>query len=177
MRASLVVSPATGTHTRHVPPPLRTQIRSRVSTGFTECTPSALRGKVQRCARPVQVLAVAIPSDKVDDKPSSRDTVDESGVLQIRGGLQLEGVIPIGGAKNSALALLAGCLLCPDELVLHNVPRLRDILKMFNVIESVGATVRYLDGSAVVNASQLSSGSPAASAVQELRASFLVLGP
>jgi len=103
--------------------------------------------------------------------------VDESGVLQVKGGKRLEGVIPVGGAKNSALALLAGSLLCPGELVLHNVPKLRDILKMFDVLESVGASVSLSDGSVVLDASQLTSGNPKPEAVQELRASFLVLGP
>ena len=50
--------------------------------------------------------------------------------IWIRGGVPLEGVIPIGGAKNAALPLMAASLLTSETLTLTNVPILADIATM-----------------------------------------------
>jgi UDP-N-acetylglucosamine 1-carboxyvinyltransferase len=47
--------------------------------------------------------------------------------IRIRGGRPLHGVIPIGGAKNAALPLMAASLLTDEPLVLRNLPLLADI--------------------------------------------------
>jgi len=103
--------------------------------------------------------------------------IKEQGYLEIRGGRKLEGEVHVSGAKNSALAILAASLLCADELVVHNVPRLRDIAKMCEVMESVGVCVKRQANSMSVDAGTLTSAAPRADAAAALRASFLVLGP
>ncbi|MFS8881409.1 UDP-N-acetylglucosamine 1-carboxyvinyltransferase, partial [Synechococcus sp. H55.11] len=55
-------------------------------------------------------------------------------VLKIVGKQTLSGHIPIGGAKNSALALMAGSLLAPAACRIHNVPRLLDIERMGQIL-------------------------------------------
>ena len=60
--------------------------------------------------------------------------------LRIRGGRPLEGRIPISGAKNAALPLLAASLLSPHPLVLDNVPALADIESMLALLAHLGGT-------------------------------------
>ena len=59
----------------------------------------------------------------------------------IRGGVPLEGVIPIGGAKNATLPLMATSLLTPETLVLENVPDLADIATMANLLVQHGVAI------------------------------------
>src|SRR5207245_5145407 len=59
----------------------------------------------------------------------------------IKGGVPLEGVIPIGGAKNAALPLMAASLLTPETLILNNVPILADIATMENLLVQHGVGV------------------------------------
>ncbi|GBG64182.1 hypothetical protein CBR_g40882 [Chara braunii] len=100
--------------------------------------------------------------------------------LEITGGGVLEGHVRISGAKNSALAVLAGALCCEEPLMLRMVPDLHDIRRMFQVLQSVGAKVtRGMDGSESVvgiDASGLTSSEPCPDTVRKLRASFFVVG-
>ena len=59
----------------------------------------------------------------------------------IKGGVPLEGVIPIGGAKNAALPLMAASLLTSETLTLKNVPVLADIATMANLLVQHGVSV------------------------------------
>jgi UDP-N-acetylglucosamine 1-carboxyvinyltransferase len=63
----------------------------------------------------------------------------------IQGGVPLRGAITPAGNKNASLPLLAACLLCDEPVTLHNVPHIRDVLDMRDLIESVGAQVEELD--------------------------------
>ncbi len=64
--------------------------------------------------------------------------------LRIEGGRRLEGHVAVEGNKNAALPLLAACLLAEEECVLTNVPRIRDVEVMVDLLVGLGATV---DGS------------------------------
>lgn len=92
----------------------------------------------------------------------------------------LSGHVPISGAKNSALAVLAGAICSQEPLVLRRVPDLADIRRMIQVLESVGVKVqRGVDGlrsSLLVDASCLTSVEPCPDTVRKLRASFFVFG-
>ena len=63
----------------------------------------------------------------------------------IEGGVPLRGAITPAGNKNASLPLLAACLLSDEPVTLHNVPHIRDVLDMRDLIESVGAQVEELD--------------------------------
>src|SRR5579884_2931213 len=100
--------------------------------------------------------------------------------ILIRGGLPLVGTVPIGGAKNAALPLLAASLLTADTLVLANLPHLADIATMANLlvqhgvaIERSGAEGRVLE----LCARHLTSTTAPYDLVRKMRASVLVLGP
>src|SRR5947207_777125 len=68
--------------------------------------------------------------------------------LLVDGGHRLTGSVPISGAKNSALKLMAASLLASGRTTIRNVPRIVDCLTMGEVLQHLGADVRW-DGSTV----------------------------
>jgi UDP-N-acetylglucosamine 1-carboxyvinyltransferase len=99
--------------------------------------------------------------------------------IRIRGGQPLSGVIPIGGAKNAALPLMAAGLLTDERLVLSNVPRLADIKTMSDLLSQHGIAVEKQDNEGRILSLGGSIGSTEApyDIVRQMRASFLALGP
>jgi UDP-N-acetylglucosamine 1-carboxyvinyltransferase len=96
----------------------------------------------------------------------------------IQGGVPLSGTIVPAGNKNAALPLLAACLLTEQEVVLHNVPRIRDTEALMSLMRDLGATVERRDGNTVaVNAGGVASTEVSADLAAPIRASFLVAGP
>ncbi|MCC2638326.1 MAG: murA [Moraxellaceae bacterium] len=98
--------------------------------------------------------------------------------LLITGGARLDGEVRISGAKNAALPLLAGTLLGTTPVTLTNVPQLRDIATMLQILGNMGVTVEIGDNSQVlVNANTLQSPVAPYELVKTMRASIFVLGP
>ncbi|KAL3681739.1 hypothetical protein R1sor_024695 [Riccia sorocarpa] len=96
--------------------------------------------------------------------------------FEILGGNRLSGHVSISGAKNSALAVLAGALCSEQELNLQMIPDLHDIHSMVQVLQSVGAKVKRSGADVTVDASEISSLEPCSEASGKLRASFFVIG-
>jgi UDP-N-acetylglucosamine 1-carboxyvinyltransferase len=101
--------------------------------------------------------------------------------IWIRGGVPLDGVIPIAGAKNAALPLMAASLLTADTLTLRNLPDLADIATMAKLLEQHGVTAALeetADGRAIaLSAARIASTTAPYDLVRKMRASVLVLGP
>jgi UDP-N-acetylglucosamine 1-carboxyvinyltransferase len=103
--------------------------------------------------------------------------------IRIRGGVPLEGVIPIGGAKNAALPLMAASLLTRERLTLRNVPDLADIASMANLLVQHGVAIAadeaVASGGHVIelSAEHITSVTAPYDLVRKMRASILVLGP
>ena len=99
--------------------------------------------------------------------------------IRIRGGRPLSGEIPIGGAKNAALPLMAAGMLTADRLVLTNVPRLADIVTMTQLLSQHGIAVEQADNEARVLSigGQIANTEAPYDIVRKMRASVLVLGP
>jgi UDP-N-acetylglucosamine 1-carboxyvinyltransferase len=98
--------------------------------------------------------------------------------VRIRGGRRLSGAIPIGGAKNAALPLLAAALLADEPLIFRNLPNLVDISTMLSLLAQHGATVeRDPDGAARLHVRKVASTVAPYDIVRKMRASVLVLGP
>ncbi len=97
----------------------------------------------------------------------------------IEGGAPLSGTIAPAGNKNGALPILAACLLTEDEVILRNVPRIRDVEAMAALLEALGAQVEWLSpGELSVNASSVLPGYEIDPDLAErIRASFLLAGP
>lgn len=99
--------------------------------------------------------------------------------LKISGGHKLNGSIPISGAKNSALKLMAACLLTREPLTLTNMPNLADTRFLSQLLASLGVEVYWPkgDNECRLNAAELTSTIAPYDQVRKMRASFNVLGP
>jgi UDP-N-acetylglucosamine 1-carboxyvinyltransferase len=99
----------------------------------------------------------------------------------ITGGRPLEGQVTISGAKNAALPAMAAALLTADKVVLHNVPRVRDIGTMRSLLDELGvdSSVTHVEhGNRVeIEARRLLNPMAPYELVKQMRASILVLGP
>src|SRR3954452_15757508 len=96
----------------------------------------------------------------------------------IQGGVPLSGTIVPAGNKNAALPLLACALLTEDEVVLHNVPRIRDTEAMIDLLAALGTRVQWRDGHTLsLQAARIPSTTVDASIAERIRASFLTAGP
>jgi len=98
--------------------------------------------------------------------------------LQIRGGIPLEGEVRISGAKNAALPILAGTLLAEGPASVGNVPHLRDVTTMIELLGRMGVSVTIDDKMRVeVDASTIRECVAPYELVRTMRASIVVLGP
>src|SRR6266481_5781425 len=99
----------------------------------------------------------------------------------VRGGNPLLGTIKVSGAKNSALPCMAAAILTEGEVILENIPQVRDIETERKLLVSMGAEVELGYGRAhhrtTICARNLSKPEAAYELVKTMRASTLVLGP
>jgi UDP-N-acetylglucosamine 1-carboxyvinyltransferase len=96
----------------------------------------------------------------------------------IQGGVPLSGEIVPAGNKNAALPILAACLLTDEELVVHNVPRIRDVESMLGLLERLGVKVAWTGENEVrLQADEISGTEVDEELANRIRASFLVAGP
>jgi UDP-N-acetylglucosamine 1-carboxyvinyltransferase len=101
--------------------------------------------------------------------------------IAIVGGATLEGSIPISGAKNSAIKLMAASLLTDAPLRLTNMPRLADTRFLARLLRRLGTEVTEQDGpdgpESVLHTPEIVSAFASYDLVRQMRASFNVLGP
>ncbi len=101
--------------------------------------------------------------------------------IAITGGARLEGSIPISGAKNSAIKLMAASLLTDEPLRLTNMPRLADTRFLGRLLQRLGAELVERDGDdgaeTVLHTPEIVSSFAPYDLVRQMRASFNVLGP
>jgi UDP-N-acetylglucosamine 1-carboxyvinyltransferase len=96
----------------------------------------------------------------------------------IEGGNALNGHIRASGNKNGALPILAACLLTDEPVTLSNVPRIRDVETMIELIAGTGASAEWTGTNEVrIHADGLSSHEVDAALASRIRASFLLAGP
>ena len=98
--------------------------------------------------------------------------------IRVRGGRPLNGTVAASGAKNAALPAIAAALLTERPLILHNVPRVRDVLTMLRVLEHLGGEASLENtGTCAVRVSRIGEPQAPYELVRTMRASVLVLGP
>jgi UDP-N-acetylglucosamine 1-carboxyvinyltransferase len=96
----------------------------------------------------------------------------------IDGGRPLSGHVRAAGNKNGALPILAACLLTDEPVTLTNVPRIRDVDTMLELVAHLGADVDWLGPNEVrVHASDVRTHEPDGTLASRIRASFLLAGP
>jgi UDP-N-acetylglucosamine 1-carboxyvinyltransferase len=99
------------------------------------------------------------------------------GRLIVTGGRRLTGSVRVGGAKNSALKLMAAALLADGRTVLENVPRIADCLTMAEVLEHLGASLAWDGWTLTIDTSEARGLETPYELVRRMRASIVVLGP
>jgi UDP-N-acetylglucosamine 1-carboxyvinyltransferase len=96
----------------------------------------------------------------------------------IEGGRPLSGEVVPAGNKNAALPALAACLLTEEEVVVRNVPRIRDVDALLRLLGSVGVTYDWLDENSVsLCAADADPRELDPALCEPIRASFLLAGP
>lgn len=102
-----------------------------------------------------------------------------SGYIYVKKSGPLQGEVPLSGAKNAVLAIMASLLLTSGKSVLKNVPALSDVHQMIGVLESLGVQIQFDEEQNIleVDTSTLQHNKIAQECVKKFRASLLVLGP
>lgn len=85
----------------------------------------------------------------------------------------LKGEVKIDGAKNSALPVIATSLLGTEDIILEDVPKLKDVTIILKVLESLGAKIEYIDETTVkINSSNITEYKTPFDLMNKMRASF-----
>lgn len=96
----------------------------------------------------------------------------------VEGGIPLSGSIRPTGNKNAALPCISAALLTEAPVILENVPRIRDVETLLELMVSLGAAVDWLDDQTLrIEVAKLKGTSPDASLSARIRASILLAGP
>jgi UDP-N-acetylglucosamine 1-carboxyvinyltransferase len=94
----------------------------------------------------------------------------------VRGGQALRGTVPISGAKNSVLPILAATLLNGGRNVLHNCPDLRDVRSAMAILEHLGCKVTREGDTVTVDSATVNRWDVPHSLMREMRSSVIFLG-
>ncbi len=96
----------------------------------------------------------------------------------IEGGVPLSGTLVPAGNKNGALPILASALLTEDEVVVRNVPRIRDVEALLTILNAIGVRVAWRGPNEVaLCAADVHDVEIAPELAEQIRASFLLAGP
>lgn len=96
----------------------------------------------------------------------------------IKGGKKLNGRIHIAGMKNAATPIIAACLLTPEPCVLYNVPRIKDVFRMLEILQGLGVKADWFDDHTLsLEAKSVSCQSLSKDLITAMRSSILLLGP
>ncbi len=115
--------------------------------------------------------------DKIINTINKAQKEDNQPILEIWGRQPLQGEIRVSGAKNSALAILAGTLLCSDHCRLSNLPNLVDIGRLCQILMALGLKLQRNGDVLDIDATHIATAEAPYDIVSKLRASFFVVGP
>ncbi len=100
------------------------------------------------------------------------------GTYIVRGGRKIEGEFAVRGSKNTALPILAASLLAEDEVVLENIPLIRDVFQTLDILRELGCKVSLSEETRTVtiDSRHLSGTEIGNETVRKMRSSILFLG-
>ena len=98
-------------------------------------------------------------------------------ILSVTGGAPLHGTVPIHGAKNSVLQILAAAVLCRSPCVLHNCPQIEDVDTALEILKCLGCRSERRGGSLFVDASAVDGCEIPENLAGRMRSSIVFLGP
>ena len=94
----------------------------------------------------------------------------------ICGGNKLNGTLNISTSKNAVLPILAGCILCDKQIILHKFPKYDDTKNMLNILQNLGAKYFYQDDSVIIDCSSIDKCEISIELASKIRSSFFSLG-
>ena len=97
--------------------------------------------------------------------------------LEVFGAKKLKGQINISGSKNASLPILAATLLSKNQITLKNLPKVKDIETMMNLLDSLGSNIKKVKDKIIINNSHQKKTFASYNLVKTMRAGILVLGP
>ena len=97
--------------------------------------------------------------------------------LEVLGANKLKGQINISGSKNASLPILAATLLSKKKVYLNNLPKVKDIETMINLLQSLGSNIKFAKKKLIINNSKQKKKFASYTLVKTMRAGILVLGP
>ena len=97
--------------------------------------------------------------------------------LEVFGASKIKGKIAISGSKNASLPILAASLLSSKKVYLKNLPRVKDIETMINLLQSLGSKIKYNKKNLIINNLKQNKKFASYGLVKTMRAGILVLGP
>src|SRR3954466_15590564 len=115
----------------------------------------------------------AQPSE-LPTRPARRHLMEK---FVIEGGVPLSATVGPAGNKNAALPVLAASVLTEDEVVVSNVPSIRDVDAMLGILEDIGVRVERSDNEVTLCAADVASTEIDRALAERIRASFLLAGP
>ena len=95
----------------------------------------------------------------------------------IEGRRPLKGAIRPIGNKNAALPMLAACLLSEEPVILHNLPRIGDVLTMLQILGDMGVTIEEAGSTVTLCARDVRRASPDPALFSQIRGSLTLMGP
>ena len=97
--------------------------------------------------------------------------------LEVFGANKLKGQINISGSKNASLPILAATLLSSKKVYLNNLPKVKDIETMINLLQSLGSKIKFTKKQIIIDNSKQNKKFASYNLVKTMRAGILVLGP
>ncbi|MBD1173929.1 UDP-N-acetylglucosamine 1-carboxyvinyltransferase [Pelagibacterales bacterium SAG-MED01] len=97
--------------------------------------------------------------------------------LEVFGAKKLKGQVKISGSKNASLPILAATLLSNKKVYLKNLPKVKDIETMINLLQSLGSKIKFNKKNLIINNFKQNKNYASYKLVKTMRAGILVLGP
>ena len=97
--------------------------------------------------------------------------------LEVFGASKLKGQINISGSKNSSLPILAATLIFNNKVYLKNIPKVKDIVTMINLLQFLGSKIKFENQKLIIDNSKQHKKYASYNLVKTMRAGILVLGP
>jgi UDP-N-acetylglucosamine 1-carboxyvinyltransferase len=95
----------------------------------------------------------------------------------IKGGIKLNGTVRINGGKNASLPILAACILNGSLSIIHDVPVLKDISVMIEILQTLGADIVRKDRTLYINTEKIKTVEVPESLMRQMRSSIFLMGP
>ncbi len=96
--------------------------------------------------------------------------------LIIEGSRRLEGEIKLQGAKNSILPILASCIMCKGECIIHNCPNISDVDATIKILNHLGCKTNFENGTIIIDSSEVFKSTIPEFLMREMRSSIIFLG-